>query len=142
LIQLKGSGVRVLLLLFFKLVVFACAAGAESKAPNEVLSAKEIQAEFPGTRMTGSSLTGDPFTECIEPDGRSIFNFEGRVSEGRMTVKESGQACFTYESGTWCYRIQRAPSGYLIRGINSNGMFRVRSVERDIESCTDSDLIG
>ena len=124
------------------LLAMAGASGAES-APNGLLSADEIRAEFLGTRMSGVQLgTGARFVECIEPGGRSIFQLGDTYSEGTMAVTPEGEACFTYSSGTYCYRIQRVPKGYMIRSVDSSGVFHVRAIERNVSRCTAAELIG
>lgn len=112
-------------------------------APNAPLTAEDIRAEFLGTRMTGIQLgTRQPFIECIEPNGRSIFQTGDYVSEGIMEVTPGALACFTYASGTYCYRIQRAPTGYMIYSVDYDGVFHARKVERGVKRCTADDLIG
>jgi len=124
------------------LLAMAGASGAEG-APNGLLSADEIRAEFLGTRMSGVQLgTGAKFVECIEPGGRSIFQLGDSYSEATMAVRPEGQACFTYSSGVHCYRMQRVPKGYMVRGVGSRDAFHVRAVERDVSRCTAADLIG
>ena len=133
---------RTLMLSLFLVWVVESGAGAEPKAPNGLLTAEEIAAEFPGTRMEGKSSRGEEFSECIEPGGKSVFKHPRGVSTGMMKVEESGNACFTYQSGTWCYRVQRAPSGYIIRSIDNDMVYFVRSVEREVKTCDASDLIS
>ena len=133
---------RRLALMSCALLAMAGASTADS-APNGLLSADEIRAEFLGTRMSGVQLsTSEKFVECIEPGGRSIFQLGDIYSEGSMAVTPKGEACFTYSSGTYCYRIQRVPKGYMIRSVDSSGVFHVRAIERNVTQCKADDLIG
>ncbi|MFN4024945.1 MAG: hypothetical protein ACK4MQ_08930 [Hyphomonas sp.] len=130
--------------LLFTFILLAAAMPARpDAAPNAPLTADEIRAEFLGTRMSGVQLgTRQPFIECIEPDGRSIFQTGDYVSEGVMEVTPDAQACFTYASGTYCYRVQRAPTGYMIHSVGASATFHARNVERGVKRCTADDLIG
>lgn len=125
------------------ILLAASAPAFPEAAPNAPLTADEIRAEFLGTRMSGVQLgTRQPFIECIEPNGRSIFQTGDYVSEGVMDVTPDAQACFTYASGTYCYRIQRAPTGYMIHSVGASATFHARKVERGVTRCTADDLIG
>lgn len=125
-------------------ILLAAAAPAfPEAAPNAPLTADEIRAEFLGTRMSGVQLgTGMSFIECIEPNGRSVFQAGDYISEGVMEVTPDAQACFTYASGTYCYRVQRAPTGYMIHSAGTSATFHARKVERGVKRCTADDLIG
>lgn len=130
-------------LLFTFILPAAAAPALAEPAPNAPLTAEEIRAEFLGTRMSGVQLgTRQPFIECIEPNGRSIFRTGDYVSEGIMEVTPDAQACFTYASGTYCYRVQRAPTGYMIHSVGASATFHARKVERGVTRCTADDLIG
>ena len=121
--------------------VFCLGLAALAQAPNAPLSADEIRAEFLGTRMAGTELTsGVAFVECIEPDGRSIFRFGDDYSEGVMSSVSQGTACFTYESGTSCFRMQRTSSAYLVSSVGGGGVFRIEHVERNVHQCTAAHL--
>lgn len=125
------------------ILLAASAPAFPEAAPNAPLTADEIRAEFLCTRMSGVQLgTRQPFIKCIEPNGRSIFQTGDYVSEGVMDVTPDAQACFTYASGTYCYRIQRAPTGYMIHSVGASATFHARKVERGVTRCTADDLIG
>lgn len=138
--------ILAMLAIMFSLGVVSSGVGAafaESAAPNAPLSIEELKQEFFGTRMYGVQVgIGQSFMECIEPDGRAIFEMGGYVSEGYLEISADAHACFTYESGTYCYRVQRAPKGYMIRAVGFRAVFHVTKVERGIRSCTADDLIG
>ncbi|MBY9065267.1 hypothetical protein K1X12_00060 [Hyphomonas sp. WL0036] len=120
-------------------------ADAEQKrAGNEPLSVEEMQAELFGIRMSGVVVqTGQPWNECVEPGGRTLYEFGGGFSEGLLQITEDGQACFTYpETGTSCFRGQRAPKGYMFYAVGGGGTFHANKIERGVKRCIASDLIG
>lgn len=130
------------------LLAMCLAAGfafADSKpASNEPLSAAAMKAELFGVRMSGVVVqTGEPWSECIEPGGRTLYEIGDYISEGVMEITPEGQACFTYPgSGTSCFRGQRAPKGYMFYAVGGGGSFYATKVERGVKKCIATDLIG
>lgn len=135
---------RVLMSLLLACLLSAGAAADPKAAGNEPLTAEAMKAELFGVRMSGVVVqTGQPWAECIEPGGRTLYEIGDYISEGVMEVTEGGQACFTYPgTGTSCFRGQRAPKGYMFYGIGGGGSFHANKVERGVKKCIASDLIG
>lgn len=111
---------------------------------NEPLTADVMKAELFGVRMAGVVVqTGERWSECVEPGGRTLYEIGDYISEGVMEVTDTGQACFTYPgTGTSCFRGQRAPRGYMFYAIGGGGTFHATKVERGVKKCIASDLIG
>lgn len=111
---------------------------------NEPLTAEVMKAELFGVRMSGIVVqTGQGWSECVEPGGRTLYEIGDYISEGVMEVTGDGQACFTYpNSGTSCFRGQRAPKGYMFYAVGGGGTFHARQIERGVKKCIASELIG
>lgn len=125
--------------------LFAAGALAEPRAPgNEPLSAEAMRAEMFGVQMSGIVVqTGQRWSECIEPGGRTLYELEGYRSEGVLEITDGAEACFTYPgTGTSCFRGQRAPQGYLFRPVGGGATFHARSIERGVKRCIASGLVG
>jgi hypothetical protein len=135
-----------------RIAMFLLAAGflaeAASAGPkpsgNEPLTAEAMKAELFGVRMSGIQVqTGEAWSECIEPGGRTLYEIGDYISEGVMEITDRGEACFTYPgSGTSCFRGQRAPKGYIFHGVGGGGSFYANRIARGVKKCLASDLIG
>ncbi len=123
----------------------AAGAWADSRpAGNEPLTVEVMKAELFGIQMSGIVVqTGQRWTECIEPGGRTLYEFGEYRAEGVLEITDDGQACFSYpDSGTSCFRGQRAPKGYMFRPVGGGGTFHANKIERGVKKCITSDLVG
>jgi|SRR5262245_21428490 len=114
-------------------MLFAAVAGAAT-AQNARLSAAEVRAELYGVRLSGV-LEGlnEPWQECIEPSGRTVFTFMRDVDEGRLSVDRAGRACFAYAHDHF-----RRPACFVVMRDGSNYRFDTwvtRQVERGVRHC-------
>ncbi len=135
---------RVLMFLVLSGFLAAAASADAKPSGNEPLTAEAMKAELFGVRMSGIQVqTGEAWSECIEPGGRTLYEIGDYISEGVMEITPNGQACFTYPgSGTSCFRGQRAPKGYMFYAVGGGGSFYATKVERGVKKCIASDLIG
>lgn len=119
-------------------------ASADTTSPNALLTQKAMQAELFGIRMSGIELsTGARWSECVEPGGRTLYEIAGTKREGVLAITDTPEACFTYPvSGTSCFRVQRAPKGYMFRSSEYGGAYHASKIERGVKTCIASDLIG
>lgn len=111
---------------------------------NEPLSSEVMQAELFGIQMSGIVVqTGQSWTECIEPGGRTLYEIGDVRIEGLLEILPNAIACFTYEeTGTSCFRGQRAPRGYLFRSVDDGTLFHANKIQRGVKRCITSELIG
>lgn len=135
---------RFLVSLLFAGLVAAGAAASPQPAGNEPLTSEVMQAELFGIQMSGIVVqTGQPWTECIEPGGRTLYEIGEVRVEGVLEILPNAIACFTYEeTGTSCFRGQRAPRGYLFRSVDDGTLFHANKVQRGVKRCITSELIG
>jgi hypothetical protein len=108
-----------------------CGAAA---AQSPVLSAAEARSELFGVRLSGViEGSGEPWEECIEPAGRTVYRFAGRSIEGRLSIDPDGSACFTYADDGYtqrsCFVVRRAGANYRF------DEFVTRRVERGVTRC-------
>tara|TARA_Y100000052_G_scaffold23793_1_gene25721 strand:+ start:41347 stop:41769 length:423 start_codon:yes stop_codon:yes gene_type:complete len=106
------------------------------------LSSERIRNELLGVHLEGVSGAEDSFwTECIEPDGKTIYEFAGATLKGYMRVGENGLACFQYEgnerSGANCFIVMREGEGnYVFTSSSGTGkLFRTTRVVRNVTEC-------
>lgn len=135
---------RILVSLAAGALIAAGAVADPKPAGNEPLTAEALQAEMFGIQMSGIVVqTGQRWSECVEPGGRTLYEFEGYRSEGVLQITEDAQACFTYpDTGTSCFRGQRAPKGYIFRPVGGGVIFHANKIERGVKKCITSDLVG
>ena len=135
---------RFLMSLLLAGLVAGGALGDPKPVGNEPLTAEAMRAELFGIQMSGIVVqTGQRWSECIEPGGRTLYEFEGYRSEGLLEVTDKAEACFTYPgSGTSCFRGQRAPKGYMFRPVGGGAAFHANKIERGVKKCITSDLVG
>lgn len=128
------------------LIAAAFLAGPAAANPpgNEPLTADVMQAELFGIQMSGIVVgTGQTWTECIEPGGRTLYEIGGTRAEGILEITPDALACFTYPgTGASCFRGQRSPRGYLFREVGGSAVFHATKVERGVQRCITSDLVG
>ncbi len=128
------------------LIAALCLAGPAAANPpgNEPLTSEVMQAELFGIQMSGIVVgTGQTWTECIEPGGRTLYEIGGYQSEGILEITSDALACFTYPgTGASCFRGQRSPLGYLFREVGGSAVFHATKIERGVKRCITSDLVG
>ena len=100
----------------FGAVVLAVAAAALSPALAQggYLGPAETRRFFYGIDMQGKHQpSGDDWRECIDPDGKTAYWFNGRYDEGRLVIRRDGALCFSYASTGY-----REPSCWLVRRVD------------------------
>lgn len=114
-------------------------AGAAAAAAAR-LSAAEARGELFGVELIGViEGAGDSWRECIEPGGRTMYQRGQERREGRLTIREDGQACFTYHGDDFssCFAVGRE------RGGNYRfDAFATQSVRRGVRQCSARALIS
>lgn len=123
---------------FAALLVVALGVTGAATAQNVVLSAREARSELFGVRLSGfNERISAPWTECIEPSGRTVYDYVGARREGRLSITEDGRACFAYAdtnfSSPSCFVVVRESANYRFDA------FVTRRVERGIERCEGGD---
>jgi hypothetical protein len=117
----------------FAVLAAATAAGAAT-AQKLHLSAAEARAELFGVRLIGvHEGINEPWQECIEPSGRTVYVFMRETQEGRLSIEDDGRACFAYADDGYahrsCYLVQREGENYRF------DQFITRRIERGVERC-------
>ena len=110
-----------------------------SKGAKAILSAAEARAELFGVWMEGKTAqTKETWSECIQPDGVTVYNFSGLEMVGELEIQDDGKACFLYKtdvySHTSCFRVSRNGEGYTFWG-GVEGVFTTTSVQRNVNTC-------
>ena len=122
-------------------ILVALGSGASlSQNIDTVMSADEVEKEILGVHLSGvTGLNDQPWSECIEPDGDTVFNHAGRQSVGQISIRPDGVACFNYEnvpSGRNCYSVSKTGAeGYQFTGVEPGANFLATEVQRGIETC-------
>jgi hypothetical protein len=103
-------------------VAFAPVAGAQlAKGGKKPLSPDQVKAGLFGIDMEGYSPTYKfRWRECIDPNGRTLYETPNGVQKGILTVTGEGFACFSYEDTGYteksCYAVSRNGKGFLFDG--------------------------
>lgn len=118
------------------------AGSATAQSIQGVLTANELKKEMYGVKMEGVAGISDlPWTECIEPDGDTVYSYQGVQLVGHFSVGDDGLACFNYgEQGATsrnCFSVYREGSdGYVFSGgARNGGQFKTTSVTRNVKAC-------
>ena len=116
---------------------------AASQSSQSIVSAAEAQQELFGVRLSGEMVAnGAQWSECIEPDGRTVYRIEDVEMVGKLSITETGQACFSYAQSQYsrksCFRVSRGDVGYTFWG-GIEGVFHATSIERDVRECPAGD---
>lgn len=116
------------------------------------LTAGEIKKDWFGIVMSGVTREAqERWTECIEPDGDTVYTHQGRpLMRGKMWTQAGDLVCFAYEdtefldsscfsawtrNGKTEFRAEPAAPG--------DDVFEVRRIQRNVKSCPKpSELIG
>ncbi|MEZ5960320.1 MAG: hypothetical protein R3C30_07810 [Hyphomonadaceae bacterium] len=96
------------------------------------LSAAEARRELYGVELAGvNEASGEEWSECIEPRGRTVYRIAGEVQEGRLEIRPDGQACFNYppDSDWSCFGVTREGENYRF------DEFITRTVRRGVREC-------
>lgn len=117
----------------------ALAEKVSRQSSQSIVSATEAQQELFGVRLSGeTAANGAQWSECIEPDGRTVYRIEGVEMIGKLSITETGQACFSYAQSQYarksCFRVSRGEDGYIFWG-GIEGVFHATSIERDVREC-------
>lgn len=120
----------------------AIAEKATGAAFSQVMTQAEIETELLGVELKGDTANDrSRWSECIEPDGDTVYLIDGEEMLGRMDVATDGQVCFSYEYDDHqrqnCFKVTRAKDGYTFWG-GQEGVFYARQVRRGIETCPSS----
>lgn len=112
------------------------------------LDADQIRSALFGIDMQGHSPSyGFSWRECIDPEGRTLYETPDGVQTGRLDVDDLlGLACFSYADDDYstesCYSVSRTRSGFVFEG-QFGAVFITTRVETGVRSCEpDDDLIG
>ena len=116
---------------------FALAESSQSVAA--VMSSEEIRNELYGVTMQGvAATTNSRWSECINPEGETIYRLDGMQMHGRLTVTTQVLACFAYEHMDYqspvCFKVSRTAAGYTFWG-GPEGVYKALEVEHDVQSC-------
>ena len=115
-------------------------ASAQGTAPLNEMSAADIEATFFGVDMSGVTYSfGEPWRECIEPSGETVYHFMGETRIGRAWVNENAQLCFVYpadETGDTpaCFQAFKRGLDYIFYS-EFNGVFIADLVTPGVETC-------
>ena len=118
----------------------ALADKAARQMSQSIVTADEARAELFGVRLSGTmAANGSQWSECIEPDGRTVYRIDGVEMVGKLDISNSGQACFSYAQSGFtrksCFRISRSNEGYTFWG-GIEGVFHATSIQRDVRECS------
>lgn len=129
-------------------VLLVCV-GATAAAESLPLTADEARSELFGVELSGIVEGEDSsWRECIEPDGRTIYEIDGTVDRGRLTISDDGQACFSYASSNFtrvtCWSVERVDRNNYRFTFPGSSVFETRVVERQVRHCAPrrGDLVG
>jgi hypothetical protein len=114
--------------------------GASATAKSLALGAAEVRSELFGVELAGIIEGSDSgWRECIEPDGDTVYEIDGSVDRGRLTVSDDGQACFSYVSSNFtrvsCWNVERAGEDNYRFTFPGSSVFVTQVVERDVRRC-------
>lgn len=112
-----------------------------------LLDAAQVRAEVFGIDMEGHTPSfGFSWRECIDPDGRTLYETPAGIQRGQMVLVENGMVCFSYDddghANRSCYNVSRTSAGFVFEGAEGS-LFIATRVVRGVKSCKpNSDLIG
>ncbi len=116
------------------------------------LSAADLRTDWFGVVMSGVTRDGgQTWSECIEPDGDTLYAHQGRaILRGRMWTEAGDVVCFAYEdsgfAGKSCFSAWVRDGRTQFRAepqAPGDDVFEVRRVKRNVTSCPRPDaLVG
>jgi hypothetical protein len=125
------------------LCVWAAAGAAALAQAGAAMKASELKRELFGFEMAGvHQSSGEPFTECIDPSGKTLFRFNGETDEGRLRVTPESEACFAYASSQFqyeaCWYVKRAAGGqYRFESTATSDVYVTKRTRR-VRACNGS----
>jgi hypothetical protein len=98
--------------------------------------------ELLGTKLAGVHVeSGLEWSECIEPDGDTVYRINGTELLGKLRISSEGLACFQFDGVENCYSVERRAGGYsLTLPGDESSRFNVNSVERGVKMCAPGEL--
>ncbi|MFC7290992.1 hypothetical protein [Hirschia litorea] len=115
-----------------------------SNSVSAIISSEEAKNELFGVLLSGETAqTKEPWSECIQPDGKTRYRFSGVELLGKLEIHDDGQACFSYRADDFahesCFRVSRTKTGYTFWG-GVEGVFTATHVQHNVKTCP-SDVI-
>lgn len=110
-------------------------------AQGDHLGPAEARRFFYGIDMQGKhEPSGDDWRECIDPDGKTAYWFNGRYDEGRLVIRRDGALCFSYASSAYrnqsCWMVKRVdPTNYRFESTDGDEGVFVTTRTRPAQSC-------
>ncbi len=127
------------------ILAVAAAAASPALAQNgrvaNHLSAPEARRIFYGIDMQGEHQpSGDDWRECIDPDGKTAYWFNGAYDEGRLVIRRDGALCFSYASSGFrseaCWLVKRiSATNYRFESVDGNDGVFITTRTRPAQSC-------
>jgi hypothetical protein len=105
------------------------------------MSAPEARRIFYGIDMQGQHQpSGDNWRECIDPDGKTAYWFNGRYDEGRLVIRPDGALCFSYASSGYrdqaCWAVKRVDqTNYRFESVDGDAGVFVTTRTRPAQAC-------
>ncbi|MEM8854918.1 MAG: hypothetical protein AAGD34_14540 [Pseudomonadota bacterium] len=118
-------------------IALICLATSQAAAA-ERLSGDEVRSYIFGAHLFGTvEGTDQPWNECIEPDGSTVYQIAGERVGGQATVDGIGRACFIYpHSGSQsCFFVERVGGKIVFQSTGATIRFRVDRDVRPIKEC-------
>lgn len=117
----------------------------DQKPKGAVLSVEEVTKELLGVEVRGLD-DGQAWSECIDPQGRSLLRKYGKTYHGTVYVSVAGYQCFLYREtpqARWCWRIIRDGPDRYINELSTDGSRQPMSVIRKgVQQCDSDALVG
>ena len=119
------------------------AAAPAAFAGDARLDGEAVRSLMLGKRMSGiREDTAETWFECVAESGDTIYNIEGIISTGFVTVAEDGETCFTYPYADYtshaCFFAEPAGNKTVFVEVTSGTRFRVDRTDTNFEHCTDA----
>jgi hypothetical protein len=119
---------------------------APAVAQTAAMSGAQLKTALFGIEMSGYSPSYEfSWRECIQPDGKTLYETPDGVVNGKLTISAKGEACFSYEDDGYrtqaCYLTRKTDKGFRFEG-DFDSLFIATKVVTGITSCKPQDLIG
>jgi hypothetical protein len=118
-------------------------ASAAASAQSAYLGPSEARRVFYGIDMRGKHQpSNQDWRECIDPDGKTSYWFQGAYDQGRLTVRGDGALCFSYASSDYernaCWKVRRlTATTYRFESADGDAGVFVATATRPAQSCPD-----